>query len=85
MEHELEPGVAQSLFHRRFCLAGALLDSAYQFVFLAFRIGKVVVAQLGEFLFQLPLDDVPVTFQFEFIHRSDSVMWLTVFNFADYW
>jgi hypothetical protein len=49
-------------------LAGALLDAADQFIFLAFDELQVVIGELREFLFQLALGNVPVSFGGESAH-----------------
>ena len=43
-------------------LAGAFLDAANQFVFLAFDELQVVISELCKFLFQFALGNVPVSF-----------------------
>ena len=43
-------------------LAGAFLDAANQFVFLAFEELQVVIGELRKFLFQLALGNVPISF-----------------------
>jgi hypothetical protein len=43
-------------------LAGAFLDAANQFIFLAPDELQVVIGELREFLFQLALGNVPVSF-----------------------
>jgi hypothetical protein len=48
---------------------GMLLNPAQQFLGLAFDALEFVVRKLGQFLFQLALDDVKVTFDFEFCHK----------------
>src|ERR1035437_5896046 len=55
------------------CFAGcarALLNPANQFFLLAFDVLEIVIRELGPFLFQLALGDVPVAFDFEFGHNS---------------
>jgi hypothetical protein len=79
----LETGFAQGLFHSFFRLAGALLDPADQFVFLTFLVAKVIVGQLGVLLFEFPFGDVPVTFDFEFIHNTPFGCCLLFFDFVD--
>ena len=49
--------------------ARGLLDAADQFLCLAFGVLEVVIRQLGPFLFELALGDVPVAFDFECIHN----------------
>src|SRR5450756_261288 len=49
--------------------AGALLYPADQFILLAVRVAEVVVRELGPFLFELALGDVPVAFDFECVHN----------------
>ena len=50
--------------------AGDLLNSANQFFLLAFGVTKIIIRELGPFLFQLALGDVPVAFDFECVHVS---------------
>jgi hypothetical protein len=49
-------------------LAGAFLDAANQFVFFALDKLEVVIRKLCEFLFQLALGNVPVTFDGQSAH-----------------
>ena len=49
-------------------LAGAFLDAPDQFVFLALDELEVVIRKLREFLFQLALGNVPVSFDSESAH-----------------
>jgi hypothetical protein len=49
-------------------VAGAFLDAANQFIFLAFDELQVIVGELGEFLLQLALGNVPVSFGGESAH-----------------
>jgi hypothetical protein len=49
--------------------AGVLLNPAKQFLGFAFGALEFVVRELGPLLFQLALDDVEVTFDFEFCHK----------------
>ena len=49
--------------------AGVLLNPTKQFLGLAFDILEIVVRELGSLLFQLTLDDVRVTFDFESCHK----------------
>jgi hypothetical protein len=56
------------VFDFRLRLAGAFLDAPDQFIFLAFDELQVVIGKLREFLFQLALGDVPVSFGGESAH-----------------
>jgi hypothetical protein len=58
-------------------LTGAFLDAANQFVFLAFDELQVVIGELREFLFQLALGNVPVSFGGERAH----IIFLSAFLF----
>ena len=49
-------------------LPGALLDAAHQFVLLAVEELQVIIREIGPLLFQLTFGNVPVAFDFEFIH-----------------
>jgi len=49
-------------------LTSAFLDAASQFVLLAFDVVEVVIGELREFLFQLALGNVPVSFGDESTH-----------------
>ena len=60
----------ECLFDGRTGFAGGLLDSTEQFLMLALDILEVVIRELGPLLFQLALGDVPVAFDFEFVHTS---------------
>jgi len=56
-------------FFDRFArFAGALLNATQQFILLAFGELEIVIRELGPLLFQLALGDVPVAFDFEFVH-----------------
>ena len=57
-----------SLFDRVAGFARALLNPANKFFLLAFGIFEIVIRELGPLLLQLALGDVPVAFDFEFIH-----------------
>jgi hypothetical protein len=59
-----------SLFDRFAGFARALLNPANQFFLLAFGVLEIVIRELGPFLFQLALGDVPVAFDFECSHNS---------------
>jgi hypothetical protein len=48
---------------------GVLLNPTQQFLGLAFDALEFVAGELGSLLFQLALDDVKVTFDFEFGHK----------------
>jgi hypothetical protein len=50
--------------------AGALLNAAQQFFLLAFGELEIVIRKLGPLLFELTLSDVPVAFDFEFVHSA---------------
>jgi hypothetical protein len=63
-------GFLDGLFN---CFAGfarALLNPANQFFLLAFDELQIAIRELGPFLFQLALGDVPVAFDFECSHNS---------------
>jgi hypothetical protein len=63
-------GFLERLFDRFPGFAGALLNSANKFFVLAFGVLEIVIRELGPLLFQLALGDVPVAFDFEFIHSA---------------
>lgn len=50
--------------------AGSFLDATEEFVLLAFDQLEVIVSEFCPLLFEVPFDDVPVAFEFEFIHRA---------------
>jgi hypothetical protein len=57
-------------FFDRFTLfTGALLYPAQQFIVLTFCKVEIIIRELGPFLFQLTFDDVPIAFNFEFVHN----------------
>jgi hypothetical protein len=53
-----------------FLATGALLDAAEEFVLLSVEILQIVVGELSPLLFEFALDEVPVAFDFEFVHRT---------------
>jgi hypothetical protein len=55
-------------FNFFFGLAGAFLNAANQFIFLALGELQVVISELCQFLFQLALGNVPVSFGGECAH-----------------
>jgi hypothetical protein len=57
-------------------LTGAFLDAADQFILLAFDVLEVVIGELREFLFQLALGNVPVSFG----GKSSHIIFLFVFS-----
>jgi hypothetical protein len=63
-------GFLDGLFDRFPGFAGALLNAAQQFSLLAFGELEIVIRKLGPLLFQLALGDVPVAFDFEFVHSA---------------
>src|ERR1039457_6362511 len=63
-------GILDGLFDRFPGFAGALLNPANKFFLLAFGESEIVIRELGPLLFQLPLGDVPVALNFEFIHNN---------------
>jgi hypothetical protein len=63
-------GFLDGLFDRFTGFARALLNPAYQFFLLAFDELQIAIRELGPFLFQLALGDVPVAFDFECGHNS---------------
>jgi hypothetical protein len=48
--------------------AGAFLNPTDQFIMLAVNILEIVIRERGPLLFQFALGDIPVTFDFEFVH-----------------
>src|ERR1017187_8279352 len=63
-------GFLDRLFDRFPGFAGALLNPANKFFLLAFGILEIAIRELGPLLFQLPLGDVPVAFDFKFVHNT---------------
>src|ERR1035437_690822 len=61
-------GFLERLFDRFAGFAGALLNPANKFFLLAFGILEIVIRELGPLLFQLALGNVPVAFDFKFVH-----------------
>jgi hypothetical protein len=67
---EAAPGLLSGRFFDCFTgFAGVLLNPTKQFLGLAFDILEFVVRELGQFLFQLTLNDVAVAFDFERGHN----------------
>jgi hypothetical protein len=67
-------GFLEHLLDRLAGFPGALLNPANKFFLLAFGVLEIVIRELGPFLFQLALGDVPVAFDFEFSHNSLRVL-----------
>jgi len=63
-------GFLERLFDRFPGFSGALLNPANKFFLLAFGVLEIVIRELGPLLFQLALGDVPVAFDFKFVHNS---------------
>ena len=63
-------GFLDGLFDRFPGFAGAFLNPAKQFFLFAFDELQIAIRELGPFLFQLALGDVPVAFDFECSHNS---------------
>src|SRR5664279_4491854 len=63
-------GFLDRLFDRFAGFARALLNPANKFFLLAFGILEIVIRELSPLLFQLPLGDVPVAFDFKFVHNT---------------
>jgi hypothetical protein len=63
-------GFIEGLFDRFAGFPGALLDPSDQFLGLAFGEMEIVIRELGPFLFELALGDVPVAFDFEGSHNG---------------
>ena len=60
------------LSDRLFVLSETLLKAPQQLILLALREYKVVIGELAVFLFQFALEFVPISFDFEFSHTSES-------------
>jgi hypothetical protein len=58
-----------SLFDSFTGFACAFLNPANDFFLFAFGVLKIVIRQLGPFLFELALGDIPVAFDFERCHN----------------
>jgi hypothetical protein len=63
-------GFVECLFDRFAGFPGALLNPANKLFLLAFCVSEIVIRELGPFLFQLAFGDVPVAFNFEFVHNN---------------
>jgi len=63
-------GFLDRLFDRVAGFTRALLNPANQFFLLAFGVLEIVVRELGPFLFQLALGDVPIAFDFKCSHNN---------------
>src|ERR1017187_979723 len=63
-------GFLERLLNRFAGFAGALLNPANKLFLLAFGVLEIVIRELGPLLFQLALGDVPVAFNFEFVHNN---------------
>src|SRR5664279_4976379 len=72
-------GFLEHLLDRLAGFPGALLNPANKFFLLAFGVLEIVIRELGPFLFQLALGDVPVAFDFECSHNS---CFCCLFSFA---
>ena len=64
-------GFMECLFNGVTGLPRALLNPANQFLGFAFGKLQIVIRELGPFLFELALRDVPVAFDFKCVHNSD--------------
>jgi hypothetical protein len=69
-------GFLDGVFNHFPGFAGKLLNPAHQLFLFAFGVAEIIVRELGPFLFELALGDVPVAFDFEC--RHDFVFWLVV-------
>ena len=49
-----------------------MLEASDQLVFLAFALGKIIVGKFAISLLEFSLDDVPVTFDLQFVHTRPS-------------
>jgi len=67
----------QFLFNGFAVFAGGFLDAADQLFLLALGVGQVVIGELGPFLFELALGDVPVAFDFECVHNGFVFCWFS--------
>src|ERR1035438_6451896 len=63
-------GFLERLLNRFAGFPGALLNPANKLFLLAFSVLEIVIRELGPLLFQLALGDVPVAFNFEFVHNN---------------
>jgi hypothetical protein len=54
-------------------LTGAFLDATDQFIFLAPDELQIIIRELGEFLFQLALGNVPVSFEDKCAHITSLI------------
>jgi hypothetical protein len=63
-------GFFERLLDRFAGFPGALLNPANKLFPLALGVLEIVIRELGPFLFQLAFGDVPVAFNFEFVHNN---------------
>jgi hypothetical protein len=62
------------LAHFLCALPELFLQSADQFLILAFGVGEIVVGQLSVLLFELALDFIPGAFELELVHINCSAV-----------
>jgi hypothetical protein len=63
-------GFLERLLDRFAGFPGALLNPANKLFLLAYGVSEIVIRELRPFLFQLAFGDVPVAFNFEFVHNN---------------
>jgi hypothetical protein len=61
-------GFAEGALNLRAGLAGAFLDAANQFIFFPGNELEIVIGKVGPFLFDFAFGNIPIAFNFEFIH-----------------
>jgi hypothetical protein len=61
-------GILERLFDRFTGFTGAFLDPAKQFIVFAIGVAEIAIRELAPLLLQLAFGDVPVAFDFEYVH-----------------
>jgi hypothetical protein len=56
------------------------LDAAEQFVVFAFSVLKIIIRKLGPLLLQLAFRDIPIPFNFKFVHNTPSFFFMFAVN-----
>lgn len=76
--------IADTRFHSLTGLACALLDSTQQLILLTFDIDEIIVRELGPLLFEMAFENVPVALEFEFVHDSHSLVFMSSKQWGDH-
>jgi hypothetical protein len=69
---QIHTGVLNDALDLLFRLAELLLQAPDELVFVAFAVGKIIVGKFPVGLLEFSLDDVPVTFDLQFVHTRPS-------------